>query len=161
MEPLKDSKQIKFRKILLAVLCTLNGGGSQDQRWETYCSHPGRRSQWPNSGVSIQENTHCSFLSLPLGFPHILELSEIKTFAFTINIQQDKKGWCPVLALQSSLESLSENTMTLFPSTGRKYHFPSFFFPPRKSLFICFCEMFFSGQCLDSLRACLYALRSS
>lgn len=45
------------------------------------------------------------------------------------------KGRCPVLALRSSLMSLSENIVTLFPSTGRKYHFPAllFFFFPRKS----------------------------
>lgn len=68
------------------------------------------------------------------------------------------KGRCPVLALRSSLMSLSENIVTLFPSTGRKYHFPAllfFFFSPQKSFFICFCEMFVSGQCLDSMSVCV------
>lgn len=162
-EPLRDSKQIKFRKILWQYC-----GEYVGKRIKTRGGKPTAAAlEGGHSGLmlesSIQENTSFSFSSLALGFFCLAEPSEVMTFAFTSNFQQEYSDSAESLPLgvHISLQEYHDFVPCTQEVTFPQLFLSFFFSTPEKSLFIYCCEIFVFGQGLNSMNMCVCALQSS
>lgn len=168
-EPLKGSEQSKCRKLLWQLYGGQGGGGGEPgsikkQREETQHSRSGGTSLWPACRwcqVFIHDNTGFSCSSLPLRLLGPSELSEVKTFALPVSLQQEHGDGAQSLPWE--LTSLPKNTVTQSPAqagnTVSPAPFLSFFLSRKVTLHLLWRCLSLDGVCIPS--TCVCALQSS